>query len=135
MINYLYLKNNMILQNNFYYVSELTSINDYKFDVEIQFNQSHKIFEAHFPNQPIVPGACLTQISKELIESYFSHQINILNFKSLKFIKTIDPNEYSIVTFKITVSPNGSDFVAQISIGYENIIFCKLDYQYSISHD
>lgn len=125
----------MILADDFYRASRLESENNTLFSTEIEFNGAHPIFAAHFPNQPIVPGACLVQISKELIETFISHKINILNFKSLKFIKTIDPNEFPKVSFTVTLSQKESDFTAQISIGFENITFCKLDFQYILSNE
>lgn len=125
----------MILADDFYRASRIESENNTLFRTEIEFNGAHPIFVAHFPNQPIVPGACLVQISKELIETFISHKINILNFKSLKFIKTIDPNEFSKVSFTFTLSQKESDFSAQISIGFENITFCKLDFQYILSYE
>ena len=125
----------MILHDQFYTISELIPINEQQFEVIIQFNQAHEIFAAHFPNQPIVPGACLVQISKEILECSLTNKITILNFKSLKFIKTIDPNEFPKVIFTVTISQKESDIAAQISIGFENIIFGKLDFQYTLSHD
>ena len=124
----------MILAEDFYRASRIESENNTLFRTEIEFNGAQPIFTAHFPNQPIVPGACLVQISKELIETFISHKINIVNFKSLKFIKTIDPNEYPKVSFTFTLSQKESDFSAQISIVFNEIIFCKLDFQYTLSH-
>ena len=125
----------MILADDFYRASRIESENNTLFSTEIDFNGAHPIFAAHFPNQPIVPGACLVQISKELIETFISHKINILNFKSLKFIKTIDPNEFPKVSFTVTLSPKESDVTAQISIVFNEITFCKLDFQYILSNE
>jgi 3-hydroxyacyl-[acyl-carrier-protein] dehydratase len=125
----------MILAEDFYRASRIESENNTLFSTEIAFNGAHPIFAAHFPNQPIVPGACLVQISKELIETFISHKINILNFKSLKFIKTIDPNEFPKVSFKVTLSQKESNVSAQISIVFNEITFCKLDFQYTLSHE
>lgn len=125
----------MILADHFYKASQIESENNTIFNTEIEFNGAHPIFGAHFPNQPIVPGACLVQISKELMETFISQKINIVNFKSLKFIKTIDPNEFPKVRFTFTLSQKESDIAAQISIGFENIIFCKLDFQYTLSNE
>jgi 3-hydroxyacyl-[acyl-carrier-protein] dehydratase len=125
----------MLLADDFYIASPITSDNSSVLNTQIEFNGAHPIFAAHFPNQPIVPGACLVQISKEILEHYHKNKITILNFKSLKFIKTIDPHEFPKVIFTVTISQKESDIAAQISIGFENIIFGKLDFQYTLSHD
>ncbi len=125
----------MILADDFYRASPMASDNPSVFTTEIEFHATHPIFAAHFPNQPIVPGACLVQISKEIIEHYLKNKITILNFKSLKFIRTIDPTQFPTVQFTFSMITKESDVIAQISIGTENIVFGKLDFQYSLSHE
>ena len=36
---------------------------------ELIINSNHKIFEGHFPNQPVVPGVCMMQMIKEITEN------------------------------------------------------------------
>ena len=35
---------------------------------EIELNSSHRIYEGHFPNSPIVPGVCMIEIVQEVLE-------------------------------------------------------------------
>lgn len=125
----------MILVNEFYRVSEIVFENNTLFKTQIEFNATHPILAAHFPNQPIVPGACLVQISKEILEQTLKNKITILNFKSLKFIKTIDPNQFPSVQFTFSITTKENNLNTQISIGSENIVFGKLEFQYILSHD
>ncbi|MEP7278535.1 MAG: 3-hydroxyacyl-ACP dehydratase, partial [Bacteroidota bacterium] len=35
----------------------------------LKINPDHAIFKGHFPGQPVVPGVCMMQIVKELMET------------------------------------------------------------------
>lgn len=124
----------MILQNKFYEISEINQINETQVDVDIQFNTDHIIFEVHFPNQPIVPGACLVQISKEILESILKTEISITNCKNLKFIKTINPNEYSKVQLSLKIIKTENEQNVQVGYTFNNITFCKLYYTFIFSN-
>lgn len=63
-------------------------------------DESHPIFQAHFPNNPILPGF----IHFEIINEVFG--IEILNIKKAKFNHIIRPNDfinYEINNSKIKV--------------------------------
>ena len=50
------------------------------------------IYQAHFPGNPITPGACIIQIAQELYEQLCGHSVEILEVKNAKFLKTITPS-------------------------------------------
>lgn len=50
------------------------------------------IYQAHFPGNPITPGACIIQIAQELYEQLWGHSVEILEVKNAKFLKTITPS-------------------------------------------
>ena len=49
-------------------------------------------YQAHFPGNPITPGACIIQIAQELYEQLCGHSVEILEVKNAKFLKTITPS-------------------------------------------
>jgi 3-hydroxyacyl-[acyl-carrier-protein] dehydratase len=57
-------------------------------------NDSHEVFQAHFPNNPILPG--FLQI--ELIEELFN--IHITTIKKAKFLNLVTPNMILILQKK-----------------------------------
>ena len=55
----------------------------------IQLDKDNVIFKVHFEGNPILPGACMTEICRELIEKkterklnikYQEHQVSATNF-------------------------------------------------------
>lgn len=122
-----------MLQSKFYEILKLEGINENQFDADIQFNNAHTIFEVHFPDQPIVPGACLVQISKEVLQIILKTKISISNFKNLKFVQVINPNEHPIVQMSIKISGNEREQNLKAVYQYDHHTFCKLDYTFTTS--
>lgn len=59
----------------------------------IRFNASHPIFSGHFPEHPIVPGACMVQIVEELAELSYGHPIRFTGIRDLKLRQPITPDQ------------------------------------------
>ena len=59
----------MQLLNNLYTIVA-KDIPDDKISYNIKLDANHFIYQVHFPNEPITPGACIIQIAKELLEDY-----------------------------------------------------------------
>lgn len=50
-------------------------------------SESHPVFQAHFPNNPILPGFALIDIIAEILND------NVVNIIQSKFIAHIKPND------------------------------------------
>jgi 3-hydroxyacyl-[acyl-carrier-protein] dehydratase len=55
----------MRLINDFYSVKETQNV-DGMMNFTVRLNANHFIYAAHFPENPVTPGVCITQIAKEL---------------------------------------------------------------------
>lgn len=91
-----------MLENNFYY-TDLFQISDDSVQAEIRWNEQHPIFDGHFPGQPIVPGVCMVQIIRELVEKKIGASVRIVAGDNLKFLKFIDPRFQTNVGVSITI--------------------------------
>ena len=80
----------MRLLNDFYTIEKKISNGD-EFCYKIKFNPSHKIYKAHFPNNPVTPGVCLIQIAQELIEYEFGKPLNLFTAPNIKFRQIVKP--------------------------------------------
>ena len=58
---------------------------------DLSINPGSSIFKGHFPGQPVVPGACMLQIVKEVLESALGYAVQLKKAGNLKFIGMIDP--------------------------------------------
>jgi len=56
-------------------------------------NFEHEIFEGHFPGQPVLPGACLLQFVKEVLEEALEKSLRLKKATQLKFISMVVPGD------------------------------------------
>lgn len=86
----------MILLGDFFTIGSLeTPVHDGSFTVKaiLDINPSHPIFEGHFPGQPVVPGVCMMQMIKEVLETVIGQETRLVSAASAKFLAMIDPGE------------------------------------------
>ncbi len=78
------------LKNDFYTLQKLES-EESGLKASILINVKHAILEGHFPGQPVVPGVCMVQIVKELLEERLAGKFKLTGADHLKFLSLIDP--------------------------------------------
>ncbi len=81
----------MILAGDFYTVVSITA-EEGSTSAVLKINPDHAIFRGHFPGQPVVPGVCMMQIVKELLETTTSRSLRLHTGLDLKFLSVIDPS-------------------------------------------
>ncbi|HTL08149.1 MAG TPA: hypothetical protein VL307_07840 [Chitinophagaceae bacterium] len=86
----------MILAGDFYNVVSTVTEAGRTASV-LKINPEHSIFKGHFPGQAVVPGVCMMQMVKELIEMATSRQLRLHTGLDLKFLSVIDPGQNSTV--------------------------------------
>jgi len=71
----------------------------------IGINKNSAIFEGHFPGRPVVPGACMVQLVKDVLCGALDANIILKKAASIKFINMITPDinpmPQLIVTYKL----------------------------------
>lgn len=77
---------------------------------ELRINANHKIFEGHFPNQPVVPGVCMMQMMKEILELVIRKKTNLVQAADMKFLAVINPLENNLIhaSIKYTTDETGA---------------------------
>ena len=86
-----------MLRNSFYDI--LQSNQD---GFVIRFNALHPIFSGHFPERPIVPGACIVQIAEELAALSYGHPIRFTAIRDLKLRQPSTPDQEITIRIKKT---------------------------------
>ena len=86
----------MILAGDFYTVVSTVNEAD-KIQAILKINPEHAIFRGHFPGQPVVPGVCMMQIVKELLETATSRSLRLHTGLDLKFLSVIDPGKNNTI--------------------------------------
>jgi hypothetical protein len=65
------------------------------------------IYRAHFPDNPITPGACIIQIAQELYEQACGHAVEISEVENAKFVKAMTPVPDNCYNFSFLDEPSG----------------------------
>jgi len=99
----------MILLNNFFTISNIVK-SETEIWAELLINSNHKIFEGHFPNQPVVPGVCMMQMVKEILEVVIGKETNLVQAADMKFLAVINPLENNLIhtSIKYTADETGA---------------------------
>ena len=98
-----------MLVNDFFTISKLEK-EGFEVKAELIINANHKIFEGHFPGHPVVPGVCMMQMVKEIIEKVIGEKTNLVRAGEMKFLAIIDPKENNMIraTLKYNIEENGN---------------------------
>ena len=91
-----------MLQNDFYIILDAGVKKPGHFI--LQLNENHSVYEGHFPGQPVVPGACLMQMMKELAELMIGKRLLLLKADELKFLLPVNPLTDKILEANLTCS-------------------------------
>lgn len=107
-----------------------TIIEEGKNQAVIKLHLDSVIFKVHFQGLPILPGACMTEICRELIERMTEKKLCIKNIKNVKFLQLISPIEDDEILFDINISElENKDLQAKINVSdiLANRVFAKIN--------
>ena len=104
--------------------------NDHTFS--ILFDPAHLIFEGHFPGQPVVPGVCMIQIVKELLERQRKLKIQLQKADHLKFLAVISPIETPEVNISMNVAEGENILNVSGKISRGETVFLKYKMSFTV---
>jgi 3-hydroxyacyl-[acyl-carrier-protein] dehydratase len=87
---------------------------------ELVIDANHKIFEGHFPNQPVVPGVCMMQMIKEILEKILGKETNLVQAAEMKFMAVINPQENNLIQATIKYSTDESSVINIVASLYRD---------------
>jgi 3-hydroxyacyl-[acyl-carrier-protein] dehydratase len=92
-----------MLQNTFFTFSDLQVEGDLV-KTDINLNAAHPIFKGHFPEQAVVPGVCMLQMVKEILEAYIKQETRLSKAGDLKFLSFIYPDENKLIQVELKIT-------------------------------
>lgn len=113
-----------MLNNNFFTFSSPV-IDGLLLKTVITLNPAHDIFKGHFPGQPVVPGVCMMQMVKEVLEGYADKRLRLVKADNVKFLSFIDPRQKGEVGLEIKVAEVDGQIKADAQLVNEGIVFLK----------
>jgi len=112
-----------MLLGNFYTISSVQKENN-SINAMLELNTTHRIFEGHFPGQPVVPGACLLQMVKEIMQTVTPNNIRLIKAHQLKFISPINPSANNDLRFALTYNISANDEITVSATLLNNTVAC-----------
>ena len=98
----------------------------------VRLDASHKVYQAHFPGNPITPGVCLLECVEYLTGVLYGRSLKLHQIKNVKFTSVLDPRQSPEASVEIEANPVGDllgvhatirnangEAVAKISCVYE----------------
>ncbi len=117
----------MMLLNDFYSLLHFQSvIADHSVNAKILIDANHKIFKGHFPGLPIVPGVCMMQIVREIMEVTTEKPLRLIAADNMKFLSAISPDKHSEVDVEVAYTENNDQFMINATLFSGAVIFFKL---------
>ena len=103
-----------MLLNDFFTIQKIKT-SDTEIKALLVIDAAHKIFEGHFPGQPVVPGVCMMQMIKEIMEQVLNKETE-LSAAEMKFLVIIDPSQNNIIDAELKYKPeeNGNMSVTAV---------------------
>ena len=117
---------------NLYSIKKSETIDDFNFNIQIELNPKHEIFDGHFPNNPIMPGVCMIQIIKELTELFTSQNLFLSKVSNVKFMAIINPFINPILDIDLSISRENDEIKVKNVSFFETTIALKFSAVFKI---
>lgn len=122
-----------MLKNNFFYINEI-KINTTEMLASISIEPKHEIFKGHFPGEPIVPGVCMLQMLKEILEEALQLKIVLQSASFMKFMNMFAVTQFQNAFFTILFQKENEQLINVNATLYHNdeLVFMKSKLKFNI---
>jgi len=115
----------MALLDDFYTLNALTETEN-GILAEVTLNPKHRIFNGHFPENPVVPGVCMMQMIKEVLQLSRKRTFILSEGSNVKFMNILNPDENQKVELvHEIVRDNGEEVKLKSTIRNNETVFIK----------
>ena len=117
--------------DNLFITQSITETED-GFEAVVRCNPEHPVYKAHFPGNPITPGACLLQEAGVLMQEKMGRPLFLKTSKNIKYLSLLIPAEGKEVKYMFShVVESETEFKTQVVIADENNVYTKMSLTYS----
>lgn len=114
-----------MLLNNLFYIDSISQ-EESGMNAEIHINVEHEILKGHFPDQPVVPGVCMLEMLKEILQQHLNMSLQLQSAPMVKFLAMFAPPHFTHAHFNIQVIQNEDNlFQVNATLQHEETIFMK----------
>lgn len=113
-----------MLQNDFFtFTDSQTEGNIVKYNIKL--NAEHPIFKGHFPTQPILPGVCMMQMVKEIVEVHINNTTKLVKANDLKFLAFIYPDQDKLIQIELKINTDGEQVIVDARLLDDTTVLFK----------
>ena len=94
----------MRLEGNFYNIDQIETFENNSYIVKATLIPNHKIYEGHFPSQPVVPGVCTLTIIRECLGKILSREVGFKTIKECKYLSALIPEDEVGIAIAVTIT-------------------------------
>lgn len=99
-----------MLLGSFFQVTESVA-DGHTYRAKATFNPSHPIFKGHFPDLPVVPGVCQTQMLLETLGLITGRSVELKKAQHIKFLALLNPTKVGELMMEIKVEKTEGDYM------------------------
>ncbi len=70
----------------------------------LQLNKDNEIFAGHFPGHPVLPGACMLQMLKDVLEQALGLRLRLKKADNIKFLSLVVPADNQVLQIDLSYS-------------------------------
>ena len=117
--------------DNLFIIESITDT-DTGVSAKLRCNPDHPVYQAHFPGNPITPGACLLQTAGELLGQKLGRTLYLTTSKSIKYLNVLVPAQDKEVRFTYSnITETDNECKAQVVIADEAQVYTKMSLIFS----
>jgi 3-hydroxyacyl-[acyl-carrier-protein] dehydratase len=113
-----------MLKNELYKINSIAH-NEGIIEASLEINKNNELFKGHFPGHPVLPGACMLQIVKEVLEGSLNKSVQLKKADYIKFLLIVDPARNNILQIKLIykITDNNNILVTASLVAENDICF------------
>lgn len=115
-----------MLKNQLYTIKSKEVLEN-RINAMIEIDPLHPIFKGHFPDVPVLPGAIMMQMAKEILEESEQKSLIIKKVGQIKFLQMLNPQKEKLVNWEMDiVSRNEGEYKIKARMFRDEITFLKM---------
>lgn len=103
--------------------------------VTLKLHKEHEVFKGHFPGNPVLPGVCMIQMIKELIEENLGKQLFLCMASNVKFMAIINPEVNDIIDLELDIAEENDLVKVKNTISIEETVALKLSATFKVMNN
>ena len=94
------------------------------FDIDI--NPDCRVYQGHFPEEPICPGVCNIQMIKECAETICGKELRLLNLSQCRLTSLMKPDLHGKVNVRMEISREALPYKFKASLYAGETVFMEM---------